>query len=188
VLGGAGAAVLAIVGVVIAVAGSGSGGSSGPSTASSNGPSTAGSTAVGIVPGKSIGPLAIGQPRSAITATMVAAGYPVNQDSIAGEGNYGNQSRGYWVVEYRDRTAWMIQRYGDGKISIAGVTVSSTLAQAEQRLPTWQVYECPRLEDLLVSPDRHTYWLIARRVTAQNYGSNGIIVSQTPVDQTFCGS
>jgi hypothetical protein len=141
-------------------------------------------SASAIVPGHCIGPAALGEDRRKLTADLVGRGYTATPGSSSTETVFRSTSNdGVVVVGFNNNGANYIQKYGDDTIAINGVSISSTLRQAQSALPKWRSIRCPSDNyNLLVAPDGHTYFELPLTLDATNdAGANGIVVAATIV-------
>jgi hypothetical protein len=143
---------------------------------------------VGIVPAKSIGPVALGDARTQVHARLVAQGYKPMPGGGPNEDDYQSPKLGAFVVDFDQGKVSIIQKYNDATIKVGGISVDSSLRQAEVALPNWHSIRCPKLITLLISPDGHTLFQLPHDLDQSNrVGFNGIGVSVVPADRTFCG-
>lgn len=172
----------AIAGLIAALSGGGSSTPAGTTTSSAaKQPAT-----IGIVLGQSIGPSRLGEPRPALTANLVRLGYVAKPGHGAQETDF-TSAHDQIVVGFENGTATYIQKYNDAGITVKGVSVNSTLRTARARLPDWRTVRCPPTTDL-IAPDGHTYFELPLQPDATNDGSNGIIVTASPLpaDRSAC--
>ncbi|MEA2265297.1 MAG: eukaryotic-like serine/threonine-protein kinase, partial [Solirubrobacteraceae bacterium] len=185
ILAGVALAVAAVVVlVVVLVGGSGGGGSTpAPTPAPPAAP-------VGLVLGRSIPPVSLGQTAAAAGRSLAAAGYALKPDPAATPGSDREfvGRGGSIVLGYETGRVTQIHKYNDSSIRIGAASVDSTLRQARAALPGWREIACPRvMRSLFGAPDGHTYFEYPLGLDVGNDGSNGVVVSRTPVDRSFCG-
>ena len=181
-LGLAGAAVLAAV-LIIVLSG---GGSPSHPAATATGIGRAGAAgaagvppAVGIVPGRRIGPVELGAPRPVVRARLVREGYTISPGANVNEVHF-TSSHGLFVIGFYNRVADYIQAYNDPSVTIGGVSVNSTLRAASRALPKWHEVRCSTYS-LLIAPNARTYFYLPPSLDAANQGANGIAVNSSPV-------
>jgi predicted Ser/Thr protein kinase len=183
--------VAAVVVAVILIAGGGSKKSATTTPAASTGGSAVAPTAagtVGIVPGKSLGPVALGDARNQVHATLVAQGYKPMPGGGPNEDDYASSKLGNFVVDFDQGKVSIVHKYNDATIKIGGISVDSSLRQAEVALPNWHSIRCPKLITLLIAPDGHTFFELPHNLDQSNHqGFNGISMSVVPVDASYCG-
>jgi hypothetical protein len=176
----AGLAVLAVV-VLGGGGGGGGGGSSKP---------PAGPVAVGLVRGRSIGPVALGETRAVVSQSLTSAGYTLTSNRPL-ETTFTQLPDGpIFVVGYYDGNARVtqIQRYRDPRVTVGGVSVHSTLRQARAALPGWYEVRCPKgKRTLFAAPGGHTYFELGLNPDTPDDGGNGVDVTSSVVDRSFCG-
>jgi hypothetical protein len=143
---------------------------------------------VGIVPAKSIGPVALGDARTQVHAKLVAQGYKPQPSGGANEDDYQSGKSGAFVVDFDQGKVSIVHKYNDSTIKIGGVSIDSTLRQAELALPNWHSLRCPKLITLLIAPDGHTFFELPHNLDQSNHlGFNGISMSVVSVDASYCG-
>jgi hypothetical protein len=184
----AGALALIAVAVVVIVVVVASGGSKPRATpASANAPAPAAAGTAGIVPGRSIQLVSIGDARDQVHSTLIAHGYAPRPGSVPTEDDYFSSKSGTLVVDFDQGKVILLQKYNDATIKVSGVSVASTLRQAEAALPSWHAVRCPTRLTLLIAPDARTYFELPHDLNQGNQlGFNGIAVSASTVDQRFC--
>ncbi len=181
----AGLAALAVLAVlaVLALGGGGSPARSHP------GGGTGAVAAVGLVRGRSVGPVALGQLPAAVDRELARAGYTLRRRVIPNEDTFTSPSGGTFVVDYFDNgRVNQVHKYNDPTISIGGVSIASTLHQARLALPGWHEVPCPMAKRaLLVAPGGHTFFEFPLAPDATNAAqANGVDVISAPVDRAYC--
>ena len=142
--------------------------------------------AVGIVPGRSIGAIALGETRSNVTAALVGSGYTA-APGTGPNATFTSRGVGVFTVFFDQGGAIVIQKFNDPTIKIAGISVDSTLRAAQAALPTWLTVRCPKTVTLLIAPLGHTYFEFPHGLdTANTAGFNGIGITAGKADRTFC--
>jgi predicted Ser/Thr protein kinase len=150
-------------------------------------PPTSGPVTVGIVLGHSIGPVFLGERRGRVRSALLADGYRVTGTVGPNQVNYASPAHGVIVAQFDGRAMTAIQKYNDATIKVRGISINSTLRAARKALPDWRSVRCPKSYTLLIAPKGHTYFELPHGLDTTNAsGSNGIVVSSTPADPSFC--
>jgi hypothetical protein len=131
--------------------------------------------------------VALGERRPAVVAAMARAGYRQMPGSVPTELDFRSPTRGQLNVDFFDHRVILLQKYNDPTIKVGGVSIESTLRQAELALPNWHAIRCPNTITLLVSPDGHTYFELPHNLDQGNeQGFNGVAISTPVADRSTC--
>jgi hypothetical protein len=83
--------------------------------------------------------------------------------------------------------ASVIKKFNDPTIKIGGISVDSTLREAEKALPNWHAVGCPHQVTLLIAPPGHTYFEFPHGLdTPNDAGFNGIEITSGIADRSDC--
>jgi hypothetical protein len=138
------------------------------------------------VRGPSIGPVVLGELPAQAARTLTSAGWTAHRAG-PNETNFTAANGQIFVVDYFDNgRVSLIHKYHDASVTVGGVSVDSTVAQARAALPDWHEVRCAT-GTLLAPPGGRTYFELPLEANASNDGGNGIDVSSAPVDRNFCG-
>ena len=191
-IGGAVALVVVAVAIVLALSGGGGGkkvsaGTTGTPAQTTTSSSTGAQDTAGIVPGRSIGSIFLGQQRAQLRSTLLGEGYKVTDRPAPNVIDFGSHQHGVIVAIFDHHVAIGIQKYNDSTVKVRGVSIDSTLRAAQKALPDWHSVRCPKSYTYLIAPDGHTYFELPHGLDTTNAaGSNGVVITTPPADKSFC--
>ena len=135
--------------------------------------------ALEVVPGRSIGTIFLGEDRDALLADVRGSGFTPEPGDNANETRIASSGRAHGVVRFFGDRATYIRIAGAPEVKINGISVDSTLGEAQAALRDWRISPCASGSTYLIAPDGHTYFEFSGDPNAAD--ENGLVITADTV-------